>query len=882
MAGIEEFVQQYGPMAAGVAQKLKVDPSILLGQWGLETGWGKSVVPGSNNLGNIKDFSGGGTMATDNMTGSQDRYRTYADPSAFGDDYVSLIQRKYPQAVGLGTDAVKFGKALKFGGYAEDPAYIKKISDATSMVRGLGEKLFNFLIPAASAETLPGQPQAPHAVTGIDPTQVQWDDATPPAGAPLDPSNVKWEEPRSAVQTVGDTLMEIPRQIGLTARYGAEGLGQATGVVTEPIRHFVVNPVARLLGLPEAGSTEQLVSRGINAAGLPQPKNADERVVGDIARTMAGAGGVMGASKALANGATGVARTALNAFADAPGTQIASAAGAGGAGGSVRESGGGPGAQAVAALFGGLAAPAATASVANLARSVANRVTPAAQNVEQQVRLVMDRAGIDWQAVPARVRQMMVDEASKALNAGGDLSGDALRRLMDFGRVGGAIPTRGMLTLDPVQITREQNLAKTGANATEAGLQGLARVQNANNRALIGGLNDVGANTSMDSYGVGQRVIDALQGNIGRQKAEISRLYSVARDSQGRSFPLDGAAFTQAAGKALDDNLVGGFLPPQVRNHLNLIAQGKVPFTVDYAEQLKTTIGNLQRRATDGNMRYALGLVRRALDETPVQGLGEQTGAAGARAVNPENLPTIPGVPDLGEDAVAAFNQARGAHRSLMQQVEATPALKAVYEGTATPDQFMQKYILGSAATARDIQAMKSAIKADPSSGEAIRGHIAAWLKGKALNGAADEVGKFSASAYNKALQAIGGQKLAAFFTPDEIEQLKAIGRVGSYMTHQPVGSAVNNSNSGALVLGRGADFLNAISPVGRILNVGPAITGVIKGIQQSNAQRVAPALLRPSVATGQEWRTAPLSAALYTALFAPAAVPPRKDDRRP
>ena len=30
--------------------------------------------------------------------------------------------------------------------------------------------------------------------------------------------------------------MDIPRQVGLTARYGIEGLGQAAGVVTEPIR----------------------------------------------------------------------------------------------------------------------------------------------------------------------------------------------------------------------------------------------------------------------------------------------------------------------------------------------------------------------------------------------------------------------------------------------------------------------------------------------------------------------------------------------------------------------------------------------------------------------------------------------------------------------
>ncbi|MGX5659991.1 glycoside hydrolase family 73 protein [Castellaniella ginsengisoli] len=870
MANVEEFVQQYGPSAARAAQALKVDPAILLGQFGLETGWGKSVIPGTHNLGNIKDLSGGGTLATDNATGTEDRYRTYDTPDAFMDDYVSLIQRKYPKAMGLGDDAVKYARALKFGGYAEDPAYISKVSSATDMVRGLGEKLANFLIPAASAGTLPAG--------GIDPRRVQWD-STP---ADIDPAAVKWDEGPQVSQKIGDTLMDIPRQVGLTARYGLEGLGQAAGVVTEPLRQLVVNPVARALGLPEAGSAEQLASQAADAAGLPHPRSADERVVGDMTRMMAGAGGISGASNALARGTTGSTQAILNAFGQNPVQQITSAAGAGGAGGSVREAGGGPTAQAVAALFGGIAAPLAAQQGIRAARWVGNRLaSPRPQEVEQQIRLIMERSGVDWGQVPERVRQMVRDEASTALRSGGELSSDALRRLVDFGRVPGATPTRGTLTLDPVQITRERNLAKIGANAADDGLQGLARVENTNNSALIGALNDAGANSGQDAYTAGQRVIGALQRNIDAQKGNIDSLYSAARDSAGRSFPLDGAAFTNRAAQALDDALLGGALPTDVRNHLNRIAQGEVPFTVDYAEQLKTRIGNLQRATQDGQARMALGLVRRALDDTPILGLGDQTTVAGARAVNPGNLPAVPGASGLGEDAVAAFNRARAANRSFMQQVETTPALRAVYEGAATPDQFMQRYLLGSAATAQDVQAMRHAISADPSVGDAIRGHIMSWLKGKALGGAADEVGNFSASNYNKALQAIGGQKLAAFFSPEEVEQLKAIGRVSSYMVHQPRGSAVNNSNSGAVVLGRGLDFLSNLSPLGRILNVGPAINGVVQGVQQSAAQRVPPALLRPSMPTPGERAMAPLSAALYSALFAPAGIPPRQDDGR-
>ena len=124
---VSRFIAEAGPLAARVGQRLGVDPSLLLGQWGLETGWGKSVIPGTNNYGNIKDFSGGGVAATDNMTGSRDKYRAYQSPDDFGNDFASLIERRYQGATQSGGDAQRFASALKAGGYAEDPDYVSKL-----------------------------------------------------------------------------------------------------------------------------------------------------------------------------------------------------------------------------------------------------------------------------------------------------------------------------------------------------------------------------------------------------------------------------------------------------------------------------------------------------------------------------------------------------------------------------------------------------------------------------------------------------------------------------------------------------------------------------------------------------------------------------------
>ena len=91
-SAVDAFVREVRPIADAASRELGVDPSYLIGQWGLETGWGKSVIPGTNNYGNIKDFRGGGKSAKDNMTGSVDKYRAYGSPEDFAKDYAQLLR----------------------------------------------------------------------------------------------------------------------------------------------------------------------------------------------------------------------------------------------------------------------------------------------------------------------------------------------------------------------------------------------------------------------------------------------------------------------------------------------------------------------------------------------------------------------------------------------------------------------------------------------------------------------------------------------------------------------------------------------------------------------------------------------------------------------
>jgi hypothetical protein len=410
------------------------------------------------------------------------------------------------------------------------------------------------------------------------------------------------DEPPAAV-TAGQTIMGLPRQLGLTARYGMEGLGEMAQIGTEPLRQFITDPLMRAMGGQPGKPLGQAATGLADSLGLPKPQGANERVVGDASRLVAGVGGLGGASS-LANKLPSMVGKGAEFLSANIGTQAASVAGAGGAGGAVREAGGGPWEQAGAALAGGLAVPGAAGGLSNLFSSVKNAVvaklTPTAtmEAVERKITLVMKEAGVDWGSLPERLRQSMRTEVASALKTGGDLNPDAARRLLDFKRTN-TTPTRGMLTQDPAQITREQNLAKVGANSTDVGLQSLPRLQNQNAAGLLSNLDDLGAKGAPDAFRTGEILLGALNRNAGASKGRIDSLYKAARDTEGRSAQLDGFAFTQRASQLLDEGLLGGALPKGVEAHLNRIAKGEVPFTVDYAEQLKTMIGKLQR-ATSG------------------------------------------------------------------------------------------------------------------------------------------------------------------------------------------------------------------------------------------------------------------------------------------
>jgi hypothetical protein len=143
---------------------------------------------------------------------------------------------------------------------------------------------------------------------------------------------------------------DLERQLGLTARYGAQGLAGVAGLAYDPIA-----AVQNYLFGTETQPLREQVKRALTDLGVPEPETATERVIGAISEGAVGAGGqaamARGAERVLTTGAQRVA----GQLAAQPGAQAAAGGTGGGAAQVVAEAGGGPGAQLAAGLAGGVA-----------------------------------------------------------------------------------------------------------------------------------------------------------------------------------------------------------------------------------------------------------------------------------------------------------------------------------------------------------------------------------------------------------------------------------------------------------------------------------------------------------------------------------------------
>jgi hypothetical protein len=571
---------------------------------------------------------------------------------------------------------------------------------------------------------------------------------------------------------------QLAHQLGLTARAGITGVTSLPAMAGDAL-NAGINKVFGTHLAPVSQSVQNLE----NSAGLPQPQNATERIVQDAASAMAGVAPSVGIGKMLAGAASPVAQAVGQGLQATPGAQILGSAGAGAGSGSARELGLGPGYQIGAALLGGAAGVGAGSLATAGARALAPRammeprVTPAAaasladSGVDQAVNELGPQARLSYAPEasmtgpidpnnPGAMMSPTKQQVAAAIQQNPGLSPAAALRNQDFQTLG-IQPTLGQITRDPTQFAQELNMR--GVSGVGEPLANRFNQQNTQLQQALYGL----AGNPSDTYQAGSAIKGSLKAIDNQMSQQVSDAYAAARASSGKNLDVPLTGLAQDYAQVLND--FGDKVPSGVRNNFNQLGlmggtQQKV-FSIENAENLLKVINANQ--SNDPATNAALGTLRNSVKNA------------------------ILSADDKG--GVYAPARALAAQRFALQ--DKIPALEAAATDGINPDDFVRRYLIGGKTD--QVGALANLLKShDPGAFNEARSQIGAQLalKGFGNNVAGDA--PFKPSGYAQQMQAFGPTKLAAFYTPDELAQLNAIGRVGSYMNAFPSSAPVNTSNT--------------------------------------------------------------------------------------
>lgn len=671
------------------------------------------------------------------------------------------------------------------------------------------------------------------------------------------------ESGKPASVEAGEAVNSIPRQLGLTARYGLEGLANTAQLVTEPVRAVT----DRLFG--QTGKTVPLgtlATQAANKMGLPKPANANERVIGDATRLMAGTGGLGGVAR-MAGELPGAAGRAGQFLAQNMGQQVASAAGAGLAGGASREAGGSPLQQGFASLVGGVGAGVGVQAADTLARrgvQAARNMIPGQQQIVQQridqrINVTLQQQGIDPATITPAMRSAMREQVQQALNTGGDLNPEAVARLADYTRLG-MTPTRARLSLDPFDVTQEQNVSRLAAASGSRDAR-LPQIAQDNNRRLIGIMDDMGGNRPINNPDQGAAVTRAFTAADDAMNQEVRSAYDAYRNSTGRDLPIPIDAMRQGYRQTVRD-FGEDVIPGPIRDRIEeAISPPRPPHSHG-----RPATPQPPQTIVDPSGNVLLDLTPRPAPRTLSINDAEDLIKMINRRVNPADAPqasalgslrravqnSIIGATEDGNamESATLANFARDAASRRFRWQESSPVIERAIQPGVNADTFVQNNILSKTSSFRDVQTAAQTINANPAARDAVRLSIVQRLKDASIGkGGTSQTGNFSGKGLEAALKDVGDSKLGLFFSPEEVQTLHAMARTGSFETFQPRGSAVNNSNSGAAIGAMLMNITDRVRPVvNRIPGAGPlvdwAVLNPLENVGVWAAQR--PALNAP------------------------------------
>lgn len=443
--------------------------------------------------------------------------------------------------------------------------------------------------------------------------------------------------------------------------------------------------------------------------------------------------------------------------------------------------------------LGGVAAPV----LGKLGEAVARRmrtVDPkvASQEADQVMKKALEDIGQTINDLPPKTVATLRAQVVEAMKQGKRLDPAAMLRKQDFTDAG-IPPLLGQITRDPMQFAREQNLRGV-ANVGEP----IASILTQQNQKLQSGIGGLRAGAFDDAYMAGDQVSGALKSADEGLRRSVTAAYQKARMDAGKDLDIPLQGLAQDVADVV--NNFGDKVPSGVMNQFRALgldpsnpSNQRQLFTIESADKLLKVINN--NVGNDPATNRALEVLRDAVKKSVLS--VDATGGPFAPAVS------------------------AAAQRFKLQ--EAVPALKAAAEGSIAPDDFIRRFVINGKTN--EVAGMAKILKAtDQAAYGQARAQIGAHLNRAAFgeNVTADKT--FAAERFNKALREIGNDKLQAFFSPNEVAELKLLGRVGAYIHQAPPASAVNYSNTASTLM----NLMNRVPGAPAAVSVAKAAKGAI------------------------------------------------------
>jgi hypothetical protein len=322
--------------------------------------------------------------------------------------------------------------------------------------------------------------------------------------------------------------------------------------------------------------------------------------------------------------------------------------------------------------------------------------------------------------------------------------------------------TEGQATQNPGALSFEMNERGKYPALSERFSQQDAKLKSAVDRLHDRATqNEVGG--SMYDHGVEQiKQYTDLDATV---LADIDQKYQALRDAAGGKFPIDTKTWVENSRKELKKQLISRDLTAETKGYLEDFANGETMSFEDYTYMLRRLGKEIeaQRRAGNGNAAYAAGVVKREL----------------------ENLPLEPSAESLRSFQVDAVSAAK----KRFQALEADPAYDAAVHG-AQPDSFIKKYVID--APAQKVKLMRDTFGDGSIGALNVESALINHLREK---GGLIEKKNVNQATYNNTFRTLE-EKLKAGAKPETVEDLRVLGDVLYKTKAQPTGSFVNNSNT--------------------------------------------------------------------------------------